>query len=237
MSRLESLFVGVNRLKYCETVISKPRRWEENSRHQIAKFPLFRPSSGVQYSAAHQIAEYQLAAVDVPVDQDVLGGSIIALLIAFGLSFLQSTSSNNTNFVLWRDSEGVADRMIQPQRFESNAKEERLSSPETASSENVEKISEVRENVFNAQSWEEMAKPENYVWYNSKMRERDTFRADSSSDRATGILEKRWVLVGLISLFVPVFSFEFFLALSRQFMCEGDIFTQPAWSHDLCSPH
>jgi len=34
-------------------------------------------------------------------------------------------------------------------------------------------------------------------------------------------LEQKWVIIGLLVLFVPIFSIEFFFALSRQFICGG----------------
>lgn len=85
-------------------------------------------------------------------------------------------------------------------------------------------------NVFNAVAWKEMSRPENYVYYNSKLREMSS-RKDEPKQ------EKKWILISLLVLFVPIFSVEFFLALSRQVLCGGDPLTLSAWASDLCSPH
>jgi hypothetical protein len=83
--------------------------------------------------------------------------------------------------------------------------------------------------VFDADAWKKMSRPENYVYYNSKLRKP---RKDDPAKQ-----EKKWVLISLLFLFVPIFSAEFFLALSRQFLCGGDPFTQSVWASELCSPH
>jgi hypothetical protein len=83
--------------------------------------------------------------------------------------------------------------------------------------------------VFDADEWKEMSRPENYVYYNSKLRE--------SPKKDPAKQEKTWVVIGLLVLFVPIFSAEFFLSLSRQFICDQSPFTQSAWASELCSPH
>jgi hypothetical protein len=85
-------------------------------------------------------------------------------------------------------------------------------------------------NVFDAVAWKEMSRPENYVYYNSKLREMSS-RNDEPKQ------EKKWILISLLVLFVPIFSVEFFLALSRQVLCGGDPLTLSAWASELCSPH
>lgn len=83
--------------------------------------------------------------------------------------------------------------------------------------------------VFNADAWKEMSRPENYVYYNSKL--------GKSPKKGPAKKEKTWVVIGLLVLFVPIFSAEFFLALSRQLLCEASPFTQSAWASELCSAH
>ena len=96
-----------------------------------------------------------------------------------------------------------------------------------------------------------MSREENYVLYNTRVRaevgrERRGGREDSSTrtdtEDDTSIVagarnEKKWVLVALLVLFVPIFSVEFFFALSRQFMCQGNFLNQSEWSQVLCSPY
>lgn len=86
--------------------------------------------------------------------------------------------------------------------------------------------------TFSGDSWEEISRPENYVLYNKKKSSRT--KSDSTTSTVVNE-EKRWVIISLLILFVPIFSIEFFLALSRQFMCAGDVFTQPGWARELCS--
>ena len=71
-------------------------------------------------------------------------------------------------------------------------------------------------------------------------REDSSTRTDTEGD--TSIVssarnEKKWVLVALLVLFVPIFSVEFFFALSRQFMCQGNLMNQSEWAQVLCSPY
>mmetsp|Transcript_12552 Transcript_12552/g.26094 ORF Transcript_12552/g.26094 Transcript_12552/m.26094 type:complete len:240 (-) Transcript_12552:481-1200(-) len=176
--------------------------------------------------------------VDVLADQDIFDGVIIAFVLAFGFSFLQSRSSSN--FILSRSQydtvseKDVEDSEVNPQ-------------PQSQLGENnstlvfIDTDGEVgAKTVFDGQDWKEMSRPENYVWYNAKFRKGESTETSESLRQPFGDSskkEKRWILVGLLLLFVPIFSFEFFLALSRQFMCGGDPFKQSAWALELCSPH
>ena len=72
--------------------------------------------------------------------------------------------------------------------------------------------------VFDADNWKEMSREENYVLYNTKIRRRRTKSDNSTSIRPIDNKENRLVLVALLVLFVPIFSIEFFFALSRQFI-------------------
>jgi len=45
----------------------------------------------------------------------------------------------------------------------------------------------------------------------------------SSPVNKKSYIEQRWVLLGLLILFVPIFSIEFFFANSRQFICGGGV--------------
>jgi hypothetical protein len=97
--------------------------------------------------------------------------------------------------------------------------------------------------VFGEASWKEISRPENYVYYKSKLRDKKngTRRVpnDESSDEVSSSSRKenRWVLPGLLLLFVPIFSFELVLNISRQLLCDGNPFTQLGWAQDLCIPH
>jgi hypothetical protein len=86
--------------------------------------------------------------------------------------------------------------------------------------------------VFDAEEWREMSRPDNYILYNRKLNEREKNRKSSQSVRS----ENFWVIIALLTLFVPIFSVEFFFALSRQVVCGGNPMDQVEWAEYLCSP-
>jgi len=94
--------------------------------------------------------------------------------------------------------------------------------------------------IFGAESWKEMSKQENFVYYNTRVRKNLRQPLMSLSDKKSAEetkSEKKWVIFGLLIFFIPIFSFELFLALSRQFMCNGDPFMQVEWAREFCSPY
>ena len=179
---------------------------------------------------------------------DIVVGTILAFALAFGWSFLNGQSSSS-NFISWRsqldddgaNTSGESGTTIRPDAEERNGFD--------ADCDNINRdISDPK--VFNADDWKEMSRKENYVLYNTRVREgvgerkadRDvmTTKGDTKGEvtMASGVRsEKKWVLVALLVLFVPIFSVEFFFALSRQFMCGGDAMNQPEWAQILCSPY
>jgi hypothetical protein len=87
--------------------------------------------------------------------------------------------------------------------------------------------------VFDGEAWKEISRPDNYVFYNRKVNDRAKQKKDSGVSR----VERVWVLVALLVLFVPIFSVEFFFALSRQLVCDGgNLISRPDWAEYLCSP-
>jgi hypothetical protein len=91
--------------------------------------------------------------------------------------------------------------------------------------------------VFGADAWKDISKPENYVLYNTKVRNKLENPKLSPPNRGTFRSEKRVVAIALLVLFVPIFSFEFFLALSRQVVCGNGPLSMAGWALELCSPH
>lgn len=86
--------------------------------------------------------------------------------------------------------------------------------------------------VFDGEAWKEISRPDNYVFYNRKVSDRAKQKKDSGLS-----IEKTWVLVALLLLFVPIFWVEFFFALSRPIICDGgNLMSQPDWAEYLCSP-
>ena len=150
------------------------------------------------------------APVDVIGTSDVIYGTLIALVLAFTASFLQGRR-NNSDFVLSEVSDRNTTKPIQ------------IDDDVSSSSEG---------NTFDADSWKEISQPESYVFYKQKLREREL---KSSSESSFGS-ERKWVLFALLALFVPIFSIEFFFALSRQLICGGDFMNQSDLSELLCSP-
>lgn len=183
---------------------------------------------------------------------DIVVGTIMAFVLAFGWSFLngQSTSSN---FISWQS------QLPNNDNDKANISEENSSTLlQVEGEKGIDSDVDGSNNgnvgaakVFDAENWKEMSREENYVLYNTRVRaevgrERRGGREDSSTrtdtEDDTSIVagarnEKKWVLVALLVLFVPIFSAEFFFALSRQFMCQGNFLNQSEWSQVLCSPY
>lgn len=87
------------------------------------------------------------------------------------------------------------------------------------------------------EDWNDISNPDNYIWYKQRIKAKDnTFKTGTTTTKTkttttkTKPTEQRWVLVALLLLFAPIFSFEFFLTLSRQLFCE-------VMESDLCTPY
>ena len=146
---------------------------------------------------------------------DIVVGIVLALLLAALASFLQSQRSQN-DFVLGPLAEEENGDPIFPQagRGDENS---------------VTSISSVAVNTTATTTtfddWKDMSQPDNYVWYNTRLRQSNKEQKEPSFVKQ----EQRWVLIALIVLFAPIFSFEFFLTVSRQLVC--------IFSKDLCLPY
>mmetsp|Transcript_36090 Transcript_36090/g.77809 ORF Transcript_36090/g.77809 Transcript_36090/m.77809 type:complete len:234 (-) Transcript_36090:56-757(-) len=148
--------------------------------------------------------------------EDIVIGTVLAFVLAFGWSFLNGQSSS-TAFVSWpsqttnKNGEFETDNPVQDSNLEDNK-------------------------VFDKDNWKEMSREENYVLYNTKIRQKiNPERRQDNIGNKEESKENKLVLVALLVLFVPIFSVEFFFALSRQFMCEMG--TEPGGlMQKLCSP-
>ena len=151
--------------------------------------------------------------VDVLSTQDIIVGTILAFILAFGYSYLNGQSSS-TNFVLW----GSQSSQITPLSNSTGV----VSSSST---------------VFNETNWKEISKTENYILYNTRIRDMQALstsktkmvanRSDNSSDitnNNNSSRQNKVVFVALLALFLPIFCIEIFFALSRKFICEGGLF-------------
>lgn len=167
---------------------------------------------------------------DVLNNEDLLVGTFLAFGLAGLASYLQGQRSQN-DFVLW-EKKGSEE----PQRQDSLTIEK-----EANNATKVEDgfpqigVDQDPKNVFDADSWKEMSRPDNYVYYQNKIKKKKQER--SLSDKVSrAAVEQPWVLLAMIALFLPIFSVEFFFALSRQVLCGGDPMTQTDFAQQLCSP-
>ncbi|KAL7430803.1 hypothetical protein ACHAXM_002372 [Skeletonema potamos] len=151
--------------------------------------------------------------------QDIVVGTILAFILAFTYSYLNGQSSS-TSFVSWwnqipKETEVAKDSF------------------ELAETQKVEN------RVFDAYDWKDISREENYVLYNTRIKtslqKLNTKRENSNVNVSK--TENKLVLIALLVLFVPIFSVEFFFALSRQFLCEvGDPSARIEFVQQLCSP-
>jgi hypothetical protein len=160
-------------------------------------------------------------------DQDVGFGTVIALALAFLFSYLQGDGSSWSNAVLWVDPKT---KIKKDRRLETykDTEEEYVKYGGSADNNST--------TVFDGDSWKEMSRPENYVLYNTRVRQRQQTpqKSSSSSDLKVSPSAAPWAL---LLLFVPIFSVEFFFALSRQFMCDPNNVAISELSKQLCAPH
>jgi len=183
-------------------------------------------------------SDLQSINTDVLSSQDLTDGIVIAFILAFLFTFLQGWSPSSFNVKLWPEDN----------RDSSNTPSDTI---ETKNASSV---------VFDGDKWKDVSKPENYVLYTSKLRnkqrQQEQIRKSSSTKNTTLRKENKLVFFALLLLFVPLFSAEFFFALSRQFLC-GNFVTEVSdsmwltdseralsslndispWARELCSPH
>eukprot|EP00984_Skeletonema_dohrnii_P027889 scaffold17596_cov104-Skeletonema_dohrnii-CCMP3373.AAC.6 len=147
--------------------------------------------------------------------EDIVVGTILAFILAFSYSYLNGQSSS-TSFVSWGNQ-------IQ--------KENESLEAETTDDD---------ERVFDANNWKDISREENYVLYNTRVKsslKKLNTKQQNSNNANVDKTENKMVLVALLALFVPIFSVEFFFALSRQFLCEvGDPSDRIDFVQKLCSP-
>lgn len=181
-----------------------------SNRQKIRFIDITKPSSIVIRQS-----RTSLCVTSVPVDvigaSDILDGTLIALVLAFTASYLQGR----------RNSDDVVLSEVSKRNITSSSTV--VDHNDSLSSESV---------TFDADSWEEISRPESYIFYKQRLRDREL----KSSSQSSFDSEKMWAIFALLALFVPIFSVEFFFALSRQFICGGDPMYQSDWSEFLCSP-
>ena len=146
-------------------------------------------------------------------NQDLLIGTLLAVLLASFASSLQNRRNQN-DFILGSEDS---------QPFSASTKEEQSTGLQDVLNSTTA-ITEVEDASQQFQDWKEMSQPENYIWYKKRQQE-------PSSSRQMPV-EQRWVLFALLLLFTPIFSFEFFLTVSRQLLCNSHWEVARQW----CAP-
>jgi hypothetical protein len=216
-----------------------------SSSSPLALFPLDEASSERSLSlSSHQILSVAEASdqytttrttTDALSSQDIGVGIIMALLLAALASFLQGQSSTSSfpNFVLWlRDNNDNDEGKDTPAAVGNASLVPLPASNDNYDVNNAIIMLQPRSNtiLFNATNWKEMSRPENYIWYsNPNLRANIKRPKVQKSKFAKNDQKNRLALFALVILFIPIFGAELFLALSRQFLCDG-------WAPDFCAP-
>ncbi|KAL7460825.1 hypothetical protein ACHAXS_001266 [Conticribra weissflogii] len=180
--------------------------------------------------------------------QDIIVGTILAFILAFGYSYLNGQSSTTT-FVSWGNQ-------IMKDYDDKNVKMRN----DTGREDVV--MSKMDDRTFNGNDWMEISREENYVLYNTRIRQKisssDRKKEDVGSVKRTARNsvgendrydeknddknfeygnENKAVVIALMALFLPIFTVEIFFALSRQILCEmGGGIDHGGLAQKLCSP-
>jgi hypothetical protein len=188
--------------------------------------------SSHQLVLAEASAQSTARTTDALSSQDIGIGIVLALLLAALASFLQGQSTSSfPNFVLWvRDSDGEATDTDTPADVGNASLATATTLPVSDDDDDGNAMSSKSKILFNATNWNEMSRPENYIWYsNPNLRANETPKVQKSK---LANANNRLALLALVILFIPIFGAELFLSLSRQFLCE----TNHAWAPDYCAP-
>ncbi len=183
----------------------------------VALIPTVKYNGVLERRSSSIYATPSVAAVgDALSTEDIIVGTILAFILAFTYSYLNGQSSS-TSFVSWGN------------QIQKNA--DSLELTETTGDD---------ERVFDAKNWKDISREENYVLYNTRVKsslQKLNTKQQNSNNVNVDKTENKLVLVALLALFVPIFSVEFFFALSRQFLCEvGDPSDRVEFVQKLCSP-
>ena len=173
---------------------------------------------GRQYDSYH-IAPPELKsthlAIPVPLqvdgvlsNEDIGVGVLIAASLALLASYVQRSGRQSTEILL-RDEQGDLD----------------------GDGENEGSA------LFSAEAWKDISRPENYVLYNTQVRNQLKKQDRPWTNADFFRIGNKGSAIALLVLFLPIFFFEIFLALSRQAVCNEDFLSHNAWALELCSPH
>jgi len=239
-------------------------------------------SSSLQVAASTSPVESSTTDTDI----DIIGGTLTGLALAFLASFLQGRTPSSSNIILWSNpnnqrvvqstepnAEYITNNNItltnstllddEKMVFDEGSWKE-ISRPENYILYSTKVKKRLRITNEKEEPWAAVQRivkdPE--IKNTKDKSNTSTSSTTSSSTTNTSTIngarkEKKWVLLALLILFVPIFSIEFFFALSRQLIC-GDTISfadkfdidaanslsstatsQPSsqWAQILCSPH
>jgi len=199
----------------------------------------------IQFDSFSVLLSSSPESIDVLGPKETLEGFVLGITLAIAYSFLQ-VKTGAAFFVPWQPPSLQISKLEGPALETANILSLNQSNTTEINTNDLDK------SVFDEKSWKEISRPENYIFYNRKISKKDTsppswnsFSSDpNKSFIGHGKNENKLVIVGLLLLFVPIFTIEFFFALSRQFMCgigmngiQNDPFTTSSWAMDLCSAH
>ena len=196
-------------------------------RYQAGPFHSTTPSSSssvtVCYGSYYNDPIISSSSIDnVMETSDIIIGIVLAFMLAFLASFLQGRRNQN-DFVLGND--------IQPE-VEEVDDDDNIDALNNSNNSNVTSSSV----IFDGESWKEVSDPNTYVLYQGKLRDRDRIRKEEEGEGVIPV-ERAWVLIAMLALFIPIFSIEFFFALSRQLICGNTSTTElSSFASNLCSP-
>mmetsp|Transcript_47154 Transcript_47154/g.53455 ORF Transcript_47154/g.53455 Transcript_47154/m.53455 type:complete len:284 (+) Transcript_47154:109-960(+) len=189
------------------------------------------------FDSQQQQQDYQLP-IDVIGPSEIFEGTLIAFALVFVVFFLQGRRNGIHNVALLDSNLDTNLNLNTTITATTNAINKNIS---IDSNTNINDTNKSRSGiVFDGESWKEMSKPENYILFNRRIKQSqkqkrviptrkkiDRSSSLSSSSSTKSELsslsngERRWVLISLLLLFIPIFSAEFFFASSRQFICDS----------------
>ena len=192
--------------------------------------------------------------------QDIVYGTILAFALAYLWYFLNNDDDESDLEPSFWENESNSKSDKKSNQLEMNYELAESVEDTGISNDKSKEEENEREAVPNGSkdtstsvlNWKEISRPENYILYSTKVKQRlensntassssssQSIPADSSSTKV--VTEKKLVLISLLVLFVPIFSIEFFFALSRQFLCGDPTLSLPlsssSWAQQLCSAH
>lgn len=180
--------------------------------------------------------------------EDIFMGLIIGILLALVTSFLQGRRSQN-DFVLWtKEPEDNITKLPFTTAVSSSTDKLELefatnstALPESSILNDDLPMQKSRSTVFDGNGWKEMSRAENYVFYKRNLNQKKKKKKKSLEGDAEQTHEQRVIVIALLALFIPIFSVEFFFALSRQILCGAGGYNHGLLSsldaaQNLCSP-